>query len=108
MTELFLNVSELEAKEMFPGATARILHARHITIIYWDFEAGVRVPQHSHVNEQVLNVMEGTFELTVDGSMKRMEAGFAAVIPSDAPHSGRAVTACRLIDVFYPAREDLK
>ena len=28
------------------------------------------------------------------------------MIPSNATHSGRAITACRILDVFYPLRED--
>jgi quercetin dioxygenase-like cupin family protein len=35
-----------------------------------------------------------------------MKTGSVAVIPSNARHSGKAVTACRILDVFYPLRED--
>ncbi|MBW2637137.1 MAG: hypothetical protein JRC86_06385, partial [Deltaproteobacteria bacterium] len=45
-------------------------------------------------------------EFTVDGDTKRIEAPAAVVIPPDAIHSGKTITACTLIDVFYPVRED--
>jgi len=35
-----------------------------------------------------------------------MKAGDIAVIPSNAIHSGQAITDCQLLDVFSPVRED--
>jgi len=108
MKEAFINLEELEAREMFPGATARFLHAENLTVAYWEFEPGVSIPEHAHVHEQVFNVIEGTFTLTVGGQSKRLEACAAAIIPSGVSHRGKSITACRIIDVFYPVREDLK
>ena len=51
-------------------------------------------------------MLEGTFELTIDGVANVMKADSVAVIPSNAVHSGRAITACRILDAFYPVRED--
>jgi quercetin dioxygenase-like cupin family protein len=106
--KMFLKLSELEKREMFPGAAARFLHAERLTIAYWDFEPGVPVPEHAHVHEQVFNVIDGAFDLTVDGETRRMESGSAAVIPSNIMHGGRSVSACTIVDVFSPVREDLK
>jgi hypothetical protein len=30
----------------------------------------------------------------------------AALMPSNAPHSARAITLCKVIDCFLPVRED--
>ena len=35
-------------------------------------------------------------------------AGQVFVIPPDVPHSGRALTRCRVLDVFAPVREDYR
>lgn len=53
-------------------------------------------------------VIEGQLEMTLAGETRVVEAGMAAVIPGDVPHAGRALTACRAIDVFYPARDDYR
>ncbi|MCH8876294.1 MAG: cupin domain-containing protein [Chloroflexi bacterium] len=53
-------------------------------------------------------VLEGEFELTVAGKSMLVRPGVVAVIPADAKHSGRAVTDCIAIDVFYPVREDYR
>jgi hypothetical protein len=37
-----------------------------------------------------------------------MEEGEVAVIPSNIKHSGKTITDCYIIDVFYPVREDYR
>jgi quercetin dioxygenase-like cupin family protein len=66
------------------------------------------MPEHSHPHDQVANVVEGKFELTLAGEPRVLEQGSAAIIPPNTPHSGKAITQCRLIDVFYPVREDYR
>jgi quercetin dioxygenase-like cupin family protein len=56
----------------------------------------------------VTNIIEGEFELTIEGKAEILAAGDYRVIPPDAVHSGRSVTACRIIDVFSPVREDYR
>jgi len=56
----------------------------------------------------VANIIEGEFELTIDNETKILKPGDVAVIPSNAVHSGKAITDCRILDVFYPVREDYR
>lgn len=104
----FFHVDELEKKELIPGFTGRFVHTSHMTFACWDIEAGAELPEHSHPHEQVVNMIEGEFELVIDGERKICYPGSMAVIPPDAVHSGRAVTRCRILDVFYPVREDYR
>ena len=53
-------------------------------------------------------MMEGEFELTVDGQPYHLRPGDVYVIPGDVPHSGRALTDCRIIDVWHPCRDDYR
>jgi quercetin dioxygenase-like cupin family protein len=99
---------DIEGKAPVPGLTGRFVHSANVTLAYWEFEPGVEVPDHSHEHEQVVNVIEGTFDLTVEGETVRLDPGAVVVIPSGAAHSGRSVTECRVIDVFYPVREDFR
>lgn len=89
------------------GYRARIAHGTDCTLAFWTVEAGAVLPEHRHPHEQVLCVQEGTFELTVDGETRTLEPGSVVPIPGDVPHGGRAVTPCRLLDVFRPKRDDL-
>jgi len=104
----FQDLKDIQEREIVPGYRARFIHSENMTLAYWDVEPGASLPEHSHPHEQIANVLEGRFELTVDGESRILEPGQVAVIPSDAPHSGRAITACRLIDAFYPCRDDYR
>ena len=105
---VFQNLNDLQEREIVPGYRARFVHAEKMTLAYWEVEAGAELPEHSHPHEQIANVLEGEFELTVDGKSQVLVPGQVAVIPGDVPHSGRAVTNCRLLDAFQPAREDYR
>ena len=104
----FIEIKNLSTKEVFPGFIARAVHTGTMSFIYWDVKAGAEVPEHHHLHEQVANVLKGTFELTVARETKILQPGSVAVIPPHVVHSGRAITACELLDVFTPEREDYK
>lgn len=104
----FLKLDEIEKKEIFPGAEARFVHTDNMTFAHWTFEAEAGFPEHSHPHEQVVNMIEGEFELIIDGTPKRLKPGHVAIVPPNAIHSGRSISACRIIDVFYPPREDYR
>jgi quercetin dioxygenase-like cupin family protein len=103
-----VKLADLEPRTPVPGFTVRFVHSEHMTQAYWEIDEGAALPEHSHVHEQVAQVIEGEFELTVEGETFRLEPGLVAVIPSGARHSGRALTRCRIIDAFAPVREDYR
>ena len=104
----FQDLDQIISREIVPGFRARFIHTKGMTLAYWEVEAGASLPEHSHPHEQIANVLDGEFELTVGGETRVMAPGQVAVIPSDVPHSGRAITDCRLLDAFQPAREDYR
>lgn len=105
----FLNLSEIDQKELLPGFNVRFVHTENMTLAYWEIKAGSVLPEHNHFQEQVAaQVLSGEFELTLEGETKILKQGDLAVIPSNAVHSGRAITDCELLDVFSPVREDYR
>ncbi len=101
-------IDELEAREYFSGFFGKMIHMQNMTIAFWEVETGAEVPEHSHHHEQLLQVLEGRFEFTLNGQTSTYESGDLVVIPPHALHSGKARTACKLMDVFSPARDDYK
>ena len=104
----FIRLEDIDEKEIAPGFRLRAVHTENMTFSYWNVRAGASLPGHSHPHEQVANIIEGEFELTIDNETKILKPGDVAVIPSNAVHSGKAITDCRILDVFYPVREDYR
>jgi quercetin dioxygenase-like cupin family protein len=101
-------LDQVEAKEILPGFHGKMIHTPCMTLAFWQIEANASLPEHQHVPEQVVNMLEGEFELTVAGTPHILKPGDVLVIPPNTPHSGRAITACRILDVFHPVREDYR
>jgi quercetin dioxygenase-like cupin family protein len=92
--------------ELIPGYFVKFVHTERMTAAYFRIKAGAITPEHSHVQEQISNVISGQFELTVDGTDHLLEPGKVFAIPSGIRHKGRAITDCTIIDIFSPVRED--
>lgn len=103
-----IKLSEIDAKEIIPGYHGKLIHAENMTIAFWEVEKGAVVPEHAHMNEQIMQVLEGEFEFTVAGKTKVYKANDLVVIPGQVAHGGRALTSCKLMDVFSPVREEYK
>ena len=105
---MFLKLTDLRETEPVPGYKVRFVHGEHMTLGYWKVEAGAVLPAHFHPHEQISSVIEGEFELTIEGEAKILGPGSVGVIAPNARHSGRAITDCRVLDAFYPVREDYR
>lgn len=103
-----IDLATIQPKEIMPGFQGRMVHSANMTFAHWEIKAGAPLPSHSHLHEQVVNMIEGEFELIVNGENHLLRANDVFIIPSYAVHSGRAITDCKIIDVFYPIREDYR
>ena len=103
-----MNLSKIEEKEIFPGYFGKLIHGEKITWAFWRVNKGSEVAEHSHPHEQMMHVIEGEFNFTLDGNSMIYTAGDVVHIPSNVSHSGKALTDCKLMDVFSPAREEYK
>lgn len=102
------DLKKLEPREVFPGFIGRFIHSDNMTFAYWEIKKGSALPEHSHLHEQVVNMLEGEFEILLDGTTNYLTAGMVLSIPSLTKHAGKAITECKILDVFYPVREDYK
>ncbi|WP_396591795.1 cupin domain-containing protein [Allomuricauda sp. R78024] len=103
-----MNLSKIQSKEIMPGYHGKMVHSETMTWVFWDVEKDAEVPEHNHVHEQIMHVVEGDFEFTVGRKTDIYSPGDVVIIPSNVPHGGKAITACKLMDVFSPAREEYK
>ncbi|SDE10623.1 Cupin domain-containing protein [Pricia antarctica] len=103
-----INLSTLPSKEIMPGLHGKLVHTENMSLVFWEVEKGAEVHEHAHMNEQVMHVIEGKFELTLDDETNVYHPGDLVVIAPYKKHSGKALTPCKLMDVFSPVREEYK
>lgn len=104
----FENTEDIAPQLLVPGFHARMVHTAGLTIAHVQIEAGSVLPEHQHPHEQITNILEGIMEMKVGGETSVCTGGMVVTIPGDTPHSARALTDCRVIDVFRPVREDYR
>lgn len=104
----FFVINEQPEKSIFDGKTTiRTLHGEKVMMSFVNLQPHGVVEEHSHPHEQMGMVLEGTFELTIDGEAQRIKKGDAYLIPSNVKHSARAFDEPAVaLDIFSPPRED--
>jgi quercetin dioxygenase-like cupin family protein len=102
----FIDFHTRKKVKLFDGITATMFHSDTTTFAHVVLDEGAVVPEHSHVHEQWTHVVKGQMEFNINGEVERLTPGMTAYIPSNMPHSAKAVTMCKVIDSFTPVRED--
>ncbi len=67
---------------------------------------GCFVPEHSHHNEQISQVLTGSMRFSIEGKEIVLKAGEFLIIPPHVPHSAEALEDSIGIDTFTPPRQD--
>lgn len=69
---------------------------------------GAKVPMHSHDNEQITYLLEGSLKFWMGEEREELilKGGEVLVIPSNVPHEAEALEDCLDVDVFCPPRQD--
>jgi quercetin dioxygenase-like cupin family protein len=90
-----------------------VIHRRVITgeramMAQLFLEKGAQVPMHSHENEQITFLVEGTLRFWIgeDREELTLRSGEVLYIPSNVPHEAEALEDCVDVDVFSPPRQD--
>jgi len=100
------SLKDIVTRSPLPGFALKFIHGENMTSAHWQIDKDAALPEHSHPHEQFSIVLEGKLELIIAGEVNIMEPGKVAVIPGDTPHSGKALTDCKVLDIFTPKRED--
>ena len=73
-----------------------------MTIARIGIAQGGAVPTHSHINEQILNMISGRLKVVLDGVEMVLHGGQTLVIAPNIPHSVEALEDTVAVDVFSP------
>jgi quercetin dioxygenase-like cupin family protein len=82
------------------GAKAWILQSEGSQLVFFEFEEGAKVPEHSHNYPQWGMVVAGEMDLVVNGTSRKCVKGSEYVIPAGAKHFVRFLKRTRVMDYF--------
>ena len=109
VTEILEGAGSFEGlpdEEPFPGVRRRTFSSRGATVSRYLFEPGASFPLHSHPQEQITLIEEGSIEITVAGESTPLEGGSWSVVSPDVEHGITAgPDGARIVALVVPRRE---
>jgi quercetin dioxygenase-like cupin family protein len=104
----FTRPDELPPVSFAPGLMFRPLLGDGLLVNHVYFEPHTEAPTHSHVEEQIVVVLDGELEFWVGDDTRLLRRGDMVVVPAWVPHGARTHdSTCLEIDIFCPPRRQL-
>lgn len=103
-----VDIASLPEMERLPGWRGRFFHSEQMTVAHYDFDNGSSIHEHFHPQEEIYHVLDGELELTIEGVPVIARPGLAAIVPANARHSARALTAGRVLIIDAPRRGEMR
>lgn len=99
--------SEIVPFSSAPGVHVKPIVGQTLMTCWVTMDPGAVIARHSHVNEQLGVLIEGTVTVTVGDETRSLQAGDAYVVAADVPHEGVAgPEGAKLVETFVPVRDD--
>ena len=100
---------DVPTEEVTPKMKRQMVYGDKVMVAKMQFKDGFVVPLHSHINEQVTQVLKGTIRFWFGAKKEQMmdlNAGEVVVIPENVPHEALMIGDVEEIDTWAPIRED--
>jgi len=100
---------DLPREELNPLIGRRLITGTGLMIAHVYLAKGAIVPTHSHHNEQLTYILEGTLRFYLgddESEVIDVRAGDVLTIPPHVVHRAEALEDTLDVDVFTPPRED--
>ncbi|MEJ8820265.1 cupin domain-containing protein [Lacibacter sp. H407] len=104
-----INWNSIPTEQVNEKMKRQFVHGEKIMIARMEFEDGFTVPWHSHENEQITEVIEGTLRFWFDDDETNsidLTAGDVMIIPSNRRHKALMIGKVIETDTFAPPRQD--
>ncbi len=69
-------------------------------------DAGSKMPEHRHPQEQVVHILSGRMKLIVDGTAHELAPGDSFYLAANVPHGVETMEETRVLDTFSPPRDE--
>jgi quercetin dioxygenase-like cupin family protein len=100
---------DMPLETLNPLIGRRLISTDRMMLAHVYLEQGAIVPTHSHENEQLTYILEGTLRLWLgddESQVVDLGAGDVLHIPSHLPHRAEALERTLDVDIFCPPRAD--
>jgi quercetin dioxygenase-like cupin family protein len=100
---------DLPKEALNPLLGRRLITGERVMLAHIHMEPGCIVPKHSHENEQMTYVLDGSMRFWIgedESEVVDLAAGDVLHIPSGVPHKAEALERLLEMDVFSPPRQD--
>jgi quercetin dioxygenase-like cupin family protein len=100
---------DLPKEPLKDGLSRRLISTERMMLAQVFLEKGCVVPLHSHENEQLTYILEGTLRFWLgedEADVVDVGAGEVLHIPSWVPHKAEALETTLDVDIFTPPRQD--
>src|SRR4029077_13981062 len=91
-------------EELNPLLQRQFVVGQEIMLARVLLKKGCIVPEHSHHNEQLSYILDGSLKFWIDGKEIVVHAGEVLCIPAHMPHKAEAMEDTVDLDVFNPPR----
>ena len=93
--------------EICPGIKRQtVISGKAMYQMIAQLDAGSKMPQHRHPQEQIVYILEGRMRLIVDGTPNEMTTGDSFYLAGNVPHGVETIDKTRVLDTFSPPREE--
>jgi quercetin dioxygenase-like cupin family protein len=100
---------DIPRERVTDALSRRLITGERMMLAQVYLDKGCIVPKHSHENEQLTYILEGSLRFWIgeDGEEELVvRAGQVLHIPSNVPHMAEALEDTLDVDVFSPPRQD--
>jgi len=104
-----INWNNVKVEQVNPKMKRKFIYGEKIMIARMEFEDGFTVPWHSHENEQITEVQEGTLRFWFDNDENNhidVLPGDTFIIKGNRPHKALMIGKVIETDTFSPPRQD--
>jgi len=71
-----------------------------------ELDAGAKMPEHQHPQEQLVHILSGRMKLIVRGTPHDLATGDSYYLAANVPHGVETMEETRVLDTFSPPRDE--
>lgn len=105
-TGLYFDFNSITSYQLTDKINMRFVTSAKFTVIQWNLKAGAKLPVHSHLNEQVIRILEGNVKTHTGNDVYNLHAGDVMIFPPYVTHGFIATTDAVIYEQQTPIRKD--